>query len=210
MPLKRGSSRETISSNIREMVHSGHPIKQSIAAALNVARKTKVSRPKRADGGTIKAPPPIITTNKIHSGPIHSPVAGRTDHLPVHVASGSYVLPADIVSSMGEGNTMNGFKVAKSMFSRPLYTASKMPYGASGTPYGQPMPGKASGGSTQEKPEVVPIIVAGGEYIIHPDDVRWLGGGDLSAGHKELDDFVKKQRAKTIKTLKKLPGPRKD
>jgi len=33
---------------------------------------------------------------KLHTGPIHSPVAGRTDHLPMHVPAGSYVIPADL------------------------------------------------------------------------------------------------------------------
>lgn len=44
MPLKAGKSKETISSNIREMVHSGHPQKQAVAAALSKAREA--SRPK--------------------------------------------------------------------------------------------------------------------------------------------------------------------
>lgn len=41
MPLKRGSSRSVISSNISEMVHSGYPQKQAVAAALSTARKSK-------------------------------------------------------------------------------------------------------------------------------------------------------------------------
>lgn len=40
MPLKKGKSRKVISENISEMVHSGHPKKQAIAAALNNARKS--------------------------------------------------------------------------------------------------------------------------------------------------------------------------
>ncbi len=40
MPLDPGSSQETISENIREMMASGHPQKQAVAAALENARRT--------------------------------------------------------------------------------------------------------------------------------------------------------------------------
>ena len=36
------------------------------------------------------------------------------------------------------------------------------------------------------------------------------GGGDLSTGHRVLDEFVKRMRAETVKTLKNLPPPKKD
>lgn len=40
-PLKKGSSKETISKNIKEMEKAGHPHKQAVAAALNTAGKSK-------------------------------------------------------------------------------------------------------------------------------------------------------------------------
>jgi hypothetical protein len=207
MPLKKGSSQKAVSSNISELIHTGRPQKQAIAIALKTARETK------AEGGPFFGSPSTAVTEKIHTGPIHSPVAGRTDHLPMHVPSGAYVIPADIISAMGEGNTMAGFRVANTIF-------TEMPF-AKGTPGGMTdptkgMPGtdaqlglpakRAMGGATG----AVPIVAAGGEYVIHPDDVTRLGGGNIDAGHKLLDDFVKRMRAKTVQTLRKLPGPKKD
>lgn len=40
MPLLSGSGKETISKNISEMVHSGHPQNQAVAASLKKAGKS--------------------------------------------------------------------------------------------------------------------------------------------------------------------------
>jgi hypothetical protein len=199
MPLEKGTSKETISKNISEMVASGHPREQAIAAALNTARHS------RAHGGQmeIKAPKPF----KLHTGPIHSAVAGRTDHLPAHVPNGSYVIPADVVSHMGEGNTIAGFKILRRMFAGAPYGGSGLPYGQSSGPYGEQIQGRAHGGEVHNG---VPVVVAGGEHVLAPHEVMWAGEGDLSRGHRVLDDFVKQMRAKSIETLKKLPGPKRD
>ena len=45
MPLKRGKSKKTISENISEMVHAGHPKDQAVAAALSQARKSGAKIP---------------------------------------------------------------------------------------------------------------------------------------------------------------------
>jgi len=177
MPLKKGSSQKAISSNISELVHSGRPQNQAVAIALSESRK------KRAYGGQV---------TQSHVGPIHSPVAGRTDHLPMHVPSGSYVIPADIVSSMGEGNTMAGFKVLDTVLKE----------------YGNSPQARASGGRGNEAQ--VPIVAAGGEYVIPPEVVTAIGNGDMNLGHTELDTFVKTMRKKLIDTLRKLPGPKKN
>jgi hypothetical protein len=222
MPLAHGKSQKTISSNISEMIHAGHPQNQAIAAAFNTARHSRL-----AGGGMsqmTELTPYMGGQHKIHVGPIHSPVAGRTDHLPMNVPSGSYVIPADIIGAMGEGNTMAGFKIAKRMFSsKPYMEHGATPYGAGNAPYNSPkapynasgMPYSNSAGPYGSKLATggtapVEIVAAGGEYVIDPDDVTRIGGGDIDHGHEILDHFVTGYRKKTIDTLKKLPGPKRD
>jgi Family of unknown function (DUF6496) len=47
MPLKRGTSKKTISDNIRTEMHYGKPHKQAVAIALNEARKSGAKIPKK-------------------------------------------------------------------------------------------------------------------------------------------------------------------
>jgi len=151
-----------------------------------------------------------------HSGIINMAVGGRTDHIPMNVLEGSYVLPADIVSGLGEGNTLAGSKILDNMFHSSPY-ATKTPDFKANPKFPSPAPmvnqpkAQAMGGrSMSPKSKPVPIIAAGGEYVVHPGTVTQLGKGDMNAGHEYLDNFVKYVRAHTAKTLQNLPGPRKD
>jgi hypothetical protein len=45
MPLKKGKSKSIIGENIKEMIRSGHPQKQAVAASLGKARKSGAKIP---------------------------------------------------------------------------------------------------------------------------------------------------------------------
>ncbi len=161
---------------------------------LKHGRTKRPLRVGRAAGGQV--------VTKVHVGPIHSGVAGRTDVLNMHVPQGSYVIPADVVSGFGEGNTAAGFKVLRRVFGGQPYSKAKEPYGQSNDPYNEPLP-RAAGGDVPK----VGIVAAGGEHVLSPEQVMAIGGGDLDTGHRVLDQFVLRSRKELVDTLKKLPGP---
>jgi hypothetical protein len=162
----------------------------------------------------------------LHTGPIRSAVAGRTDHIPLTVPGGSYVLPADHISHMGQNNTEAGLVKAAHVFggSGPFGSAmAKVTHGR-GAPHAPPVsrPSRlpmlkssifAYGGGTFSGPirgeEPVDIMAAGGEYVIHPEVVKAIGEGDIDHGHKILDQYVLNTRKEHTKTLHKLPPPAK-
>ncbi len=154
--------------------------------------------------------------NISHTGPIISSVGGRTDHHSINVPSGSYVMPADSVSHLGQGNTLNGMQILRNMFGSPM----KMPHGAGPPRTAAPrslMPrtpglGMSSAGGSRGDAHVgkpVPIMAAGGEFIIQPHIVQRIGGGNMDRGHKILDHWVLSLRKKHIQKLKGLPPPAK-
>jgi hypothetical protein len=204
MPLIKSGSKESVSQNIKTEIGAGKPQKQAVAIALDVARRARA-----AGGGVMPSTVHAHLSAKVHTGPIHSAVAGRTDHLPVHVPSGSYVIPADVVSGMGEGNTNAGFKVVKRMFAGlPYGKKPAQPYDQGEGLYGSGVgAGHAKGGKTGND---VKVVVAGGEYTLTPEEVAAAGDGDMDRGHRVLDDFVKQMRGHIVKTMSKLPGPKRD
>lgn len=143
-----------------------------------------------------------INNNPIKSaGLLRSHVAGRTDRLPIGVAANSHVIPADVVSGLGQGNTMAGAHILDTMF----HGMKPLKAGHSTIPRA-PKAGLATGGATHHD---VPIMAAGGEYVVHPDHVAHVGGGSHKEGHKVLDKMIMNVRKHTIKTLSSLPKPKK-
>jgi hypothetical protein len=111
----------------------------------------QIPRLGRAPGGPIPDSP-----DQPFTGPIVSSGAGRTDDVPMHVPSGAYVIPADIVSHMGEGNTFNGLKILQAMFTPKPFGATAGPWGVplgkgvmgKGVPMPHPMPPRPNFGPT--------------------------------------------------------------
>jgi hypothetical protein len=211
MPLIKSGSREAVSQNISEMVHAGHPQKQAVAAALSNARKYG-----HAAGGVT---PTFYEKNafraQTHQGFLHSPVPGRTDKLPISVSGGAYVLPADHVAALGQGNSLAGANIVNKMFKMGPYGSQQMPLHAArpqiphlGNLTPRPRNMSARGGA-EHAGKPTPIIAAGGEIVIPPEKIIQKFGS-LKHGHKALDQWVLDTREEHIKTLKKLKPPKKD
>jgi hypothetical protein len=207
MPLIKSGSRAAISQNISEMVHAGHPQNQAVAAALSNARKYG-----HAAGGGIQPPmgERYASRQLFHEGFLHSSVPGRTDKLPITVGGGAYVLPADHVAAIGQGNSLAGGHIVNKMFGMGPFGAPASPMRAARAP--QPprmnLKGRADGGASNAgKP--TPIIAAGGEIVIPPEKII-AKFGSLEKGHKALDQWVMNTRKKHINTLRHLKPPKKD
>lgn len=192
MPLIHSKSDAAFSENVSREIRSGRPRDQSLAIAYRIRRE------KHAKGGAVPTPRSLYRKPS-HTGPISSVVPGRTDNHAMAVPAGSYVLPADHISALGQGNTDAGMAVAHEMF-------GKFGSRSGGMGKSRGMPKFADGG---EVGAPVDIMAAGGEFVIPPEAVAEIGGGDIERGHSILDEWVTTNRKKHIKTLKGLPGPAK-
>lgn len=159
-----------------------------------------------------------IATHPVHlGGPIESPVPGRTDHVPIGVPNGSHIIPADVVSGIGQGNTKAGYHALNRTFGSmiaqgrhaesqglvPAFKGKRAP-----GPFGPGAVGAFKNGG-EPKGGPVDIMAAGGEYNVPPEVAHYLGHGDMKHGHAVLDAWIVAERKKLIDTLKKLPGPKK-
>src|SRR6185437_4786256 len=108
--------------------------------------------PKLADGG-----PPSIpywvrqaerTAVQKPTGLLMSDIGGRTDHIASNPAANSYVIPADVVSGLGEGNSLAGAKVLTQIMGMGPH-GTPLPQGLAGARsrfVGLPAPPRSRGG----------------------------------------------------------------
>lgn len=131
------------------------------------------------------------------SSPLKSP--GRADKIPLKVPSGSSIVPADVVSGLGQGNSASGASILSKMMSTGPYGV-KTPHGGGQKRFPR---GLAEGGEV----ETADILASDGEYVVGPDSVAHIGDGDLDRGHAILNEFYKQARAENVKALKKMKPP---
>lgn len=204
MPLIKSGSKRAVSQNISELVHSGRPQKQAIAIAMSNARKYGKNF---ASGGTSwqeRASGRALT----HEGMIHSPVPGRTDALPITVGGGAYIVPSEHLAAIGQGNSLAGGQIMNQMLGLSKKGGLRTPRAIIHKQGRMKMPKLAEGGETDSN-NPVDIIAAGHEFVIPPEKVREIGGGDIDKGHRTLDHWVMSTRNKYIKTLRGLAPPKK-
>lgn len=212
MPLERGSGAGVVSHNIDELTHHGsrkRPHDQVVAIALHEADKSR----NHLAGGGLSLQTPFYARSEARSvqddayhpsGLFKGDVAGRTDRLPRAVAADSFVMPADSVGILGQGNTMAGAKIMDAIMSTG--------------PYGTTLPRarRADGGGT---PGISHVMVAGGEVLIPRKVIENFGKRlrkagksgaktDLAAGHKWAREFIDMLRKMEIKRLKSAPPPK--
>jgi hypothetical protein len=207
MPLIKSPSREAVGRNISELAQTGkYPHKQAVAIALSNARKYGA---KFAAGGGTSWEERASGRSLTHAGMIHSAVPGRTDALPITVGGGAYVVPADHLASLGQGNSIAGGQIVNRMLGLGKHGGLRAPRAIIHKQGRMKMPKIATGGAPSHDDKPVPIIAAGGEFVIPPEKVREIGGGDIDKGHRILDHWVLTERKKHIKTLKNLKPPKK-
>jgi hypothetical protein len=171
-------------------------------------------------------------SNEIHmpqGGFLNSSIAGRTDRLPVAVGTDSFVVPAQEVAGVGQGNSLAGARILQEALRiGPHGVPHPQEIHGHGPPRPPGVPGEvtremfgyASGGSGIGSDErgIAHCLMAGGELVIPAHDwtdgihdyrgVRSVGEGDIQEGHRRLRGMVKNIREHTIRFLRSAPPPK--
>lgn len=177
-------------------------------------------RPERAFGGLAPTPWEVRSEarNLMHTGPIYSEVPGRTDAHNMNVPGGSYVVTAENVAHLGQGNSLAGMAVLNKMFgpSGPYGVGRNMPITRGPGPPRPPRAMSDVGGARGEQAlgHPVPIRSAGMEFVIPHDVVANValvhtGHRNIHHGHQILDALQMTWHKEHMGELKKYPGPAK-
>jgi hypothetical protein len=143
------------------------------------------------------------------SGYLHGSTPGRADAILTTAPGGSHVVPSDVLGGLGEGNSAAGAKIMERLLrSGPHGVAMPKSGRGMGMPRA-PAPYRevATGGDVDDDDNQTPVALSHGEFVVSPEQVRAIGGGDLKLGHKILDDWIVAMRKQIIAMMKALPGP---
>jgi len=154
--------------------------RDAAAALISDWHKFGIGNPRKfANGGRARRVERALRkAGSVTVGAVSGKTPGRADALKVRVPAGSYVIPADVVAALGEGNSAAGLAKLSKQF-----------------------PAKRANGGA------VPIMISDGEFVVSPQAIAALGGGDQAYGHDILDRFVVNTRREYAEHLNNLPGP---
>lgn len=150
-------------------------------------------------GGLAPIARQMRATRGAPAGLVHSASPGRADLVSARVRRGAYIVPADVVSSLGQGNTLAGASVLHSKLPEAAAMASAGPID------------RAMGGTVEAEEGMdddMDVRLSGGEYQISPEQVMEIGGGDVHAGAAALDRLVAEVRAAAQHHLATTPPPK--
>jgi hypothetical protein len=154
------------------------------------------------------------------TGFLNGDTAGRADSIKTQAPSGSYVLPADVVAGLGEGNSLAGARVVQSMLSTGPHGVP-MPRGGGRNTIPKPPPLSdlrefaAKGGGVQDDGgDMTPVALSHGEMVLTAPEVmilaRLVTGKtpiSLKQAHSIMDHFTVHVRQRVIKKMQSLPAP---
>jgi hypothetical protein len=174
---------------------------------------------KRADGGLAAAEEEdglaqggLSTATDLHQareinmpngGFLHSSIAGRTDRIPATVPPNSFILPADVVSGAGQGNSLAGANILSEALKLGPY-GTKLPAHSNRAAHLPNPPHLAKGGDSDAK-----VLLAGGELAVPPWRVEEIGEGDINKGHeamRKLVDVIRKFASRPLPPPKRKDG----
>lgn len=213
MPLRSGSDQATIGYNIHEMMASGHPHNQAVAAALHNAHYD--------DGGMVPSAPdptpglqPSAQSQTPQSQSLIQRFSAMSPEQLRELAPRLSGQVQQIVQRILQQKQMAGG--ASQQPSQPQFGIPQQAAVGGSVPvashYGVMFPGGAvgyasGGAATHSEDECVPILAAGGEFTINPYHVKIIGDGDIREGHRRLDEWVPHARKQIMKVMGGLKGP---
>ena len=225
--IRQVLQRKLIQPNAQQAPAQAPQAPGQVPAAINPAAQPPMRRgggiPRRDMGGglgmSLSQADPWWTRREAASadqsssgGFLAGTTGGRADTVKTTAPGGAYVLPADVVAGLGDGNSLAGARVWDEIL-RSGPRGIPLERGARGMgPPRAPSVGRGEGwlkgGGVHGQPaRPTPVALSHGEIVVAPEHVAMIGGGDIHKGHDKLDQFVLAVRRRYTKHLTQLKPP---